>query len=153
MDKQITTWLQKALKDFFMEWPLKPEVETDETEQSLTLRIRTGKDALFTQPTAQPLLALQHLVRLMLRKQFPDYPKKLLVDIGNFREQQIEALNKAVQEAVWQAKASGNAVHLSPMSSFERRLVHMRIAEEPELVSESLGMGPDRHVVIRLSAK
>ena len=153
MEKEVDIWLRTTLGDFFKDWPLKPEVEIVEAEQSLDIKLATGKDFMFTQPNAGPLLALQHLLRLMFKKQFPDHTKKILVDIGNFRAKQLEALNKAIQEAVWQAKASGNAVHLSPMSSFERRLVHMQVAKEAELVSESLGTGPDRHVVIRLGAK
>ena len=153
MDKQISNWLKQTLGDFFAEWPLQPKIEVKEEEQTWLARVSTGKDFIFIQPEAQPLLALQHLLRLMFKKQFPDCPKKLLVDIGNFREQQQIALEKVVKEAIWQAKASGNSVHLSPMSSFERRLVHMLVAADSALTSESMGMGDARHVIIKLSAK
>jgi len=153
MDKEKAKWLEQTLKEFFADWPLKPTVEVKEAEQIWTAQISTGKDFIFTQPNAQPLLAAQHLIRLMFKKHFPDCPDKLMIDIGNFREQQQTALEAAVKEAIWQAKASGNSVHLSPMSSFERRLVHMLIANEPELMSESMGTGDGRHVIIKLSAK
>ncbi len=153
MDKQIGDWLKQALEGFFAEWPLKPKIEIKEEEQAWLARVSTGKDFIFIQPEAQPLLALQHLLRLMFRRQFPDCPKKLLVDIGNFREQQQIALEKVVKEAIWQAKASGNSVHLSPMSSFERRVVHMLVAADSDLISESMGVGDARHVIIKLSAK
>ena len=153
MDKEKTKWLEQTLKEFFADWPLKPVVEVTAEEQTWTIRVSTGKDFLFTQPNAQPLLATQHLIRLMFKKQFPDSADKLLLDIGNFREQQQNALAAAVKEAIWQAKASGNSVHLSPMSSFERRVVHMLVAAESELVSESMGTGDSRHVIIKLSAK
>ena len=153
MATQTTTWLKKTIEKFFADWPFKPEVVITEEDQAIVAQINTGKDFVFTQPNAQPLLALQHLLRLMFKKQFPDYPKKLLIDMGNFRQQQLDAIIKVVQEAIWQAKASGNSVHLSPMSSFERRLVHMNVAAEPDLISESIGGGLDRHVVIKLSAK
>ncbi|MFA5967360.1 MAG: R3H domain-containing nucleic acid-binding protein [Patescibacteria group bacterium] len=153
MDKEKTKWLERTLKEFFADWPLKPAVEVTAEEQTWTVRVNTGKDFIFIQPNAQPLLAAQHLLRLMFKKQFPDSADKLLLDIGNFREQQQTALAAAVKEAIWQTKASGNSVHLSPMSSFERRVVHMLIAAEPELASESMGAGESRHVVIKLNAK
>lgn len=153
MDTEVKNWLAQTIKELFADWPFKPEVNIVEEERSLTAEIRTGKDFMFIQPTAQPLFALQHLLRLMLKNKFPETTHKLLVDIGNFRDQQLAALGKVVKEAAWQAKASGNSVHLSPMSSFERRLVHMQIADESDLTSESTGVGAARHVVIKLNAK
>jgi spoIIIJ-associated protein len=153
MEKQIASWLEQTMKDFFSAWPLKPEITIEENEQAWVITVNTGKDFMFTQPTAQPLLATQHLLRLMFKKQFPENLKKLLIDIGNFRAQQQTALESVAKEAIWQAKAGGNLVHLSPMSSFERRVVHMLVAAEPDLTSESMGVGDSRHVVIKLSAK
>lgn len=153
MDTEIKNWLTQTVKELFADWPFKPEVNITEEEQIWVVEISTGKDFMFVQPTAQPLLALQYLLRLMLKKKFPETTHKLLVDIGNFRDQQQAALGKVVKEAIWQAKASGNSVHLSPMSSFERRLVHMQIANESDLTSESTGVGATRHVVIKLNAK
>jgi predicted RNA-binding protein Jag len=153
MEKQISDWLEQTGKEFFSSWPLKPVINIEETEQAWVIKITTGRDFVFTQPTAQPLLAAQHLFRLMFKKQFPDSPKKLLIDIGDFRERQQTALESAAKEAIWRAKAGGNPVHLSPMSSFERRVVHMLVAAEPDLASESMGSGEERHVVIKLTAK
>lgn len=153
MNAEVTEFLENIVGGMFKEWPFKPEVEITINEMTVMVRIKTGKDFIFTQPDAQPLLALQHLIRLIFKKQFPDYPQRLSIDIGNFREQQLDAINKVANEAIWQAKASGNAVHLSPMSSFERRLVHTQVANEPDLSSESMGFGNDRHIVIKLKAK
>ena len=153
MEPEVRKFLEGAVKDFFAAWPLKPEVEMTEEEQVAIVQINTGKDFLFTQPNAQPLLALQHLLRMMLRKEFPDFSKKLLVDMGGFRQEQQTALEKVAKEAIWQAKASGNSVHLSPMSSFERRCIHMLVADEPNLMSESTGTGDSRHVVIKLTSQ
>lgn len=153
MDTEVAKFLEKIVGGLFKEWPLKPEIEIIENDIAVMVRIKTGKDFIFTQPDAQPLLALQHLLRLMFKKQFPDYSQKISVDIGNFREQQLQSINKVAGEAIWQAKASGNAVHLSPMSSFERRLIHTQVATEADLSSESMGFGNDRHVVIKLKAK
>ena len=153
METDIKNWLEQTVKEFFAEWPFKPEAIIKQEELVWVAEINTGKDFMFIQPTAQPLLAVQHLLRLMLKQKFPEATLKLIVDMGNFRHQQAVALDKLVKEAIWQAKASGNSVHLSPMSSFERRWVHMQIAQETDLASESAGVGATRHVVIRLSAK
>jgi len=153
MDTEVQDFLEKTIKSFLAAWSSQVEVKVIFEEVVILTQIKTDQDKIFIQPTAQPLLALQHLIRLAFKKQFPDHLKKLLIDIGSFRDQQLTEINRVAKEAIWQAKASGNAVHLSPMSSFERRLIHMQIVAEPDLTSESIGMGEHRHVVIKLNTK
>ncbi|MFH1088623.1 MAG: R3H domain-containing nucleic acid-binding protein [Patescibacteria group bacterium] len=141
------------IKSFFAEWPVRPEIDLEEIDSNISIKVRTGRDFMFVQPNPQPVLALQHLWRIIFKTKFPDLTYRLIVDIGNFRDTQQKNIDKLVTEAIWQLKASGNAVHMMPMSSFERRLVHSKITEETGLVSGSEGVGPDRHVVIRVSGK
>ncbi|MFH0912383.1 MAG: R3H domain-containing nucleic acid-binding protein [Patescibacteria group bacterium] len=153
MKTEPKEFLPEFIEEFFAEWPIRPETEVLVEEKAIIVVIRTGKDFIFTQPNAQPLLALQHLLRLIFKKHFPDDPHRLLIDINDFRAKQQAAIDAAVKEAIWQVKAGGNSVHLLPMSSFERRLVHTHIAEEAGLTSESTGIGSERHVVIKLTAE
>lgn len=153
METEIQDFLDKTIKGALDSWPIEVEVETTIEDAVILTKIKTDQDRIFIQPTPQPLLALQHLLRLAYKKQFPGHTKKLLIDIGDFRDQQIAGINQVAKEAIWQAKASGNSVHLSPMSSYERRLVHMQVAVEPDINSESVGIGEHRHVVIKVGAK
>lgn len=153
MSQEVKDFLLKLILEFFAEWPVRPEVSFIEQDQIIVAQVRTGRDFIFIQPNPQPVLALQHLWRVILRKHFPDTPLKLVVDIGNFRAKQEQNIQKIVEEAIWQTKTSGNAVHLSPMSSFERRLVHTQVADVKGLISESEGNGPERHVVIRVGGE
>lgn len=154
MEQEVKEFIQQMIKEFFAEWPVRPEIEIEEIDSTISVKLRTGRDFMFVQPNPQPVLAIQHLWRIILKNKFPDLSHRLVVDIGNFRENQQKTIDKLVAEATWQIKASGNAVHMAPMSSFERRLVHSKIAEgEAGFSSESEGIGPDRHVVIRVSSK
>ncbi|HCR42092.1 TPA: hypothetical protein DIV45_01865 [Patescibacteria group bacterium] len=153
MNQEVKDFLQQMVKDFFAEWPVRPEIDLEETDSVIVLRVQTGRDFMFIQPNPQPVLALQHLWRVILKNRFPDLTHKLVVDIGNFRDNQQKTIDKLVLEAILTIKVSGNAVHLAPMSSFERRLVHSKVAEEEGFTSGSEGVGVDRHVVIRVSGK
>ncbi|MBU1092627.1 hypothetical protein KJ836_03080 [Patescibacteria group bacterium] len=153
MKQEVEDFLQQMVKSFFAEWPIRPEVDLIEDDSNISITVRTGRDFMFIQPNPQPVLAVQHLWRVIFKNKFPDLSYRLIVDIGNFRDTQQKNIDKLVAEAIWQLKASGNAVHMAPMSSFERRLVHSKVAEETGFTSESEGMGLNRHVIIRLSEK
>ena len=145
-------FIESTLKGIFAHWPLKPEVTINEEDGRFFVGVKTGQDNDFYQYHGQPVIALQYLVRLITKKQFPDEERQIVVDVGNFREKQIESIKGLVSESALRVKASGASLHLRPMSAFERRLVHTEVAEAEGLESESDGVGRDRHVVIKLKS-
>lgn len=93
------------------------------------------------------LEALQELVRLAVMTETGNR-SRLMLDIAGYRDKQRKRLRALAQEAIAEVKASGEAVALAPMNPFERKIVHDTVAEGG-LVSESEGVEPRRHVVIR----
>lgn len=147
--EQVIEYIKQVMAGMFADWPVKVEVETSQEDDFVMVDLKTSNDALFVQPKADPLLALQHLVRLMVRQKFPETSVHLTVNIGDFHQRQRDALTKVASDAIKQAKASGAPVYLAPMSSFERRIVHMVAAADSDVASESSGVGPGRRVVIK----
>src|SRR4030042_5465479 len=150
MDKEkAVKYIEGIIGGMFKTWPIKPKVTVSQKEDAVMVDISTGKASIFGPPNAGPLLALQHLVRLMVRKEFPDDFVHLSINIGSFHQRQREALMKVAKEAIARAIKSGEPVYLPPMSSFERRIVHLYVAAESGVASESAGGGPARRVVIK----
>lgn len=149
MDNKIIKYIEKATADFFKDWPLKPNIEVVTEEDFITINIKTEKDEIFLKPSIDPMLAIQHLIRLMVRKQFPDQPVRVSVDIGGLRQRRKEIVKKITLEAIEKAIGFSAEAKLLPMSSFERRLVHTYVAEDGRTTSESAGEGRDRYVAIK----
>ena len=91
--------------------------------------------------------ALQELARLVVMTESGNR-SRLMLDIAGFRDKQRKRLRALAQDAISEVRASGEAVALAPMNPFERKIVHDAVAEAG-LVSESEGVEPKRHVVIR----
>ena len=149
MNQQIIDYIKDIASGLFEKWPITSKVEVREEDESIRIEIETDKNDIFTQPTPEPLLAVQHILRLSVKKQFPEEFVRVLVDIGGFHKQQQEELKQITKKAIKKALENEEAVDMHPMSSFERRLVHMHVAENDKVVSESAGSGRDRHVVIK----
>lgn len=147
--EEVIDYIKEVIGGMFESWPIKVGVEASQEDEFVMVDLTTSNDALFVQPKADPLLALQHLVRLMVRRKFPEELVHLTINIGDFHQRQRDALKKVAQDAAGQAKRGGVPVYLPPMSSFERRVVHMVVAEDSEVTSESTGVGPGRRVVVK----
>lgn len=96
----------------------------------------------------QVLDALQELLRLAVLAS-SGQRSRLILDIANFRANRQKALVTMAEEAIAQAKESGQEVHLEPLGSSERKLIHDIVASHG-LYSESEGSGNNRHIVISL---
>ena len=92
------------------------------------------------------LEALQELTRLAVTRETGERTR-LMLDVGGHRAARRTALEKLGTEAVEQAKTSKEGVRLSPMSPFERKVVHDTVAAAG-LRSESEGEEPNRFVVV-----
>lgn len=94
------------------------------------------------------LQALQHIARLLVRKKTEDRIKFVL-DVNSYRQQKNESVAELAREASKQAMTEGRAVMMRPMSAYERRLVHMELSGNKEVVTESIGEGESRKVVVK----
>lgn len=145
----VEEWAQTRLREVCQLFGLTPEVVTALEDGVLIIDVKTGQDDLFISRSSDPLLALQHLLRLMIKRDFPVDNINLSLNIGGFHQKQRERLMQIAHEAAHQVRATGTAVYLPPMSSFERRLVHLALVDQAGVTSESTGVGTTRRVVVK----
>ena len=94
--------------------------------------------------------ALQELTRLAVQSATGER-SRLMLDVAGHRAERRAALVAVAQEAIAEVKRSNASVALDPMSAFERKVVHDEVLAAG-LVSESDGVEPRRHVVVRPAA-
>lgn len=92
------------------------------------------------------LEALQELTRLAVYRETGERTR-LMLDISGFRARKREELERLAAESVASVKESGERLSLSPMTPFERKVVHDAVAAAG-LTSASEGVEPRRFVVV-----
>jgi spoIIIJ-associated protein len=97
-------------------------------------------------PGGEVLEALQELTRLAVLRETGER-SRLMLDIGGYRARRRAELSEVGAQAAQKAKDSGEPVRLTPMTPFERKVVHDAVAAAG-LRSESEGVEPDRFVVV-----
>ena len=96
------------------------------------------------------LKALEHLVFRALNLE-PAYHEKIHLDCGGYRALRFEELRMTARVAAERVQSSHQPFRLNPMSSRERRIVHLALKDMPGVRTESVGTGEDRQVVIHPS--
>ena len=98
------------------------------------------------------LKALEHLAFRALRLE-PAFHEKIHLDCGGYRALRFEELRMTARVAAERVQSSHQAFRLNPMSSRERRIVHLALKDFPGVRTESVGSGEERQVVIHPAKK
>ena len=97
------------------------------------------------------LVALQQIVSAITSKRV-GRSVHVPVDIEGYRRRREDQLREIAQRVGSRVRASGQAVTLEPMLAYERRIVHLSVQSQQGLKTESVGMEPNRRVVISSTA-
>jgi len=95
------------------------------------------------------IAALQHILRRIIRKEEPIWPY-LVIDINRHKKEREKELTELAIKAAQKVRRTKKSVMLKAMPAHERRFVHMKLAEQPDIVTESTGEDPERRIVVRL---
>lgn len=126
----------------------KAEVEVEAVEEGWCLNVSSDDAPLLIGRHGQTLQALEHILRLMLAKEAEEF-LPLNLDIAGYKVMREQELKQMAKEAAQKVLDSGGEEILPPMNSFERRLVHMILAEIEDIETGSVGEEPYRKIVVK----
>lgn len=140
---------EKFLQDVFSKMNVAVDIETEENEEAMTLKI-TGKDSgIIIGRRGETLDALQYLTSLVVNKNREDY-KRVTVDIENYRQKREETLVRLANRLAERVIRYRKNVTLEPMNPYERRIIHSTLQNNKMVETYSVGDEPNRKVVITL---
>lgn len=122
--------------------------DNGETDSSVVLDVRGDDLGILIGRRGQTLAALQYIVRLMVGRRVDKWVP-VVIDVEGYRQRRAEALKRFAVEMADRVKARGAPFTLEPMPPHERRIIHMALADHPQVFTESIGQGDERKVVIR----
>lgn len=93
------------------------------------------------------LQALQHVVATAFRRQLGD-DTRIVVDCNGFRRDKDAEIKQMARFMAEKARTSGMPQEMGPLNPYERRIVHLAIAEDPTVSSESIGDAFMKTVII-----
>jgi spoIIIJ-associated protein len=95
----------------------------------------------------EKLASLQHIVNLIVARREGQL-NRIMVDVENYRGRREDQLRDVADRAAQRVAQSGKIIQLEAMPAMERRIVHLALAEHDTVRTQSVGVEPNRRVVI-----
>ena len=124
-------------------------IEIEEDDATITATCSGAELGLLIGKHGQTIDALQYLANAVLHRHGAG--KEAIIDAAGYRERRLEALAAIARRAADEALATGRAVGLDPMTSVERKAVHLFLKDDDRVETGSDGSEPNRFVVVRPS--
>jgi spoIIIJ-associated protein len=113
-------------------------VSVEETAEGTRINLEGEDGGVLVRRGGEGLQALQHIVATTFRKQLGD-DNRIVIDCNGFRKDKDAELRQMARFVAEKARSSGVPQEMGPLNPYERRIVHLAIAEEPTVTSESIG--------------
>ena len=144
--------LENLLRLFDVEGTVQATTQTapEEREEGPVVSLDiSGEDlGILIGRRGQTLSALQYVVRLIVSRKIDSWVP-IVIDVEGYKERRARALQSFANEMAERVKARRAPFTLEPMPPYERRIIHMALANNNYVTTESIGQGEERKVVIR----
>ncbi len=141
----------EILRGILKEMGVEAEVAFGEAIQSDGVEVQGSELGALIGRGGENLVALQQIVSAITSKKV-GRSVHVAVDIEGYRKRREEQLREMTARAAARVRSTGHAVTLEPMLAYERRVVHLAVQGQPGLRTESVGVEPNRRVVISSAA-
>jgi spoIIIJ-associated protein len=140
--------MRELLERITGELGVRCRVDVLEDDDAVTASVAGDELGLVIGRHGQTIDAIQYLANVIAWRAHGDDRKDVIVDAAGYRERRRGTLETLARRSAERARASGEPVELEPMTSIERRIVHLCLKEVPGVGTRSVGEEPYRYVVV-----
>jgi spoIIIJ-associated protein len=134
LQDRVRSFMQRTLEA--MGVPL--EIAIDDTPDSIRVNLSGEGGEQLLRRRAEALDALQHIVNTAFRRELDD-DRTFVVDCMEYRKAKDAELRQMARFMMERAKTTRTPQEMGPLNPYARRLVHLTVAEDPQMSSESIG--------------
>lgn len=138
---------KQFLDDMFTQMGLTVVIEKMMTKDKITFQVHGEELGILIGKHGQTLDAIQYLTNLVAHKDVSGHCH-IVVDVENYRSRREETLVNLAKRLASKVKRNRQKVSLEPMNAFERKIIHTALQGDKNVVTNSEGDEPFRHVVI-----
>ena len=141
--------IKEIVKEFFDKMTIEAQIDfLPPKEETLPINLKVENPQILIGEKGQTLFEIQHLLKAILKREIQEN-FYIDLDINDYKKKKIEYLKGLARSIADEVALTKKERALFPMPAYERRIVHLEIAERKDVASESIGQEPERRVVIR----
>jgi spoIIIJ-associated protein len=140
--------IKKTTEDLLARLGITAQVKVSVGEDAVAVDLRGDDLGILIGHHGETLASLRHLLGLMLFRQRGEW-LPLNLDVDGYRKEREERLLEMAARTADKVRFLQTEVALPPMPAFERRILHMALAKDDSVSTESIGEGWERRVVVK----
>ncbi len=144
LHKEIKEYIQKIVKDM----GINAKIETKTREETITFNLIAPETSILIGRNGRTIEALQNITNQMLSTNLGTY-YRFIIDVNDYKNKRRARLEKTAKYTAKEVAKTKIEAHLEPMNSYERRIIHNILTNSKDVMTESEGEEPNRHVVIK----
>lgn len=121
----------------------------DEVNNSLNIELSGDDMGTLIGKRGGTLDSLQYLTNLVINRKIKEFIH-ITIDTEKYRERRKKTLENLAKNVAFKVKRTKKPVSLESMNSYERRVIHSALSNDPVVTTHSEGEDPYRHVVVTL---
>lgn len=149
MSNDITQSIVEFLERFSAAMGVAGNVRVEQRAEGPRINLDGEETEILVRHRGEPLKALQHVVDMAFGRKLPD-DQRVFVDALDYRKGKDVELRQMAKILAEKAKQTGLDQQIGPLNPYERRLVHLAVAEVPGVTTESVGDAFSKTVFISL---
>jgi len=124
------------------------KIEIQQNEDDFYVSINGEDMGVLIGKRGQSLESLQYLINVIMHRQFSDFNGRVIIDIEGYRQRREKYITQMAVQTARKAVKMKKEITLEPMTSHDRRVVHLALRDDPYVETSSRGEEPYRKVVI-----
>lgn len=138
----------KKVKEYFDLLGITEDFEVQETDESVDVIISSDDPGMIIGHHGDTLDALQLTLALVLAKESGEF-KRVSLEVGDYKKNRSDYLKNLAEQTKQRVLTEGREIYLPSLKPWERREVHMFLADDKEVLTESVGEGKERTLVVK----
>lgn len=145
----LVNYVKEVLNEITTNMGVESNLEIRKRDNNLMIKIFSNHNAVLIGKNGNTIHALQTLIRQIIYNAVDNSDLIITLDVENYKEKRISNIERLAKRIAKEVMATKTEAKLDSMNSYERRIVHAALADNPNITTESTGEEPNRCVVIK----
>lgn len=142
--------IQEIIKDFFEKMFFADiQIFLSYKDSILFIDLKVEDPQILIGKRGKTLFEIYHLLKAILKKKINEPKFFIEFDINDYKKKKVEYLKKTAREIAQRVSLTKIEEILPPMSSYERRIIHLELSNFPDIFTESIDKGQNRKITIK----
>ncbi len=153
ISKEQLEVIRQTIREFLYKLGVEKDIRIEQgRDNSVSVDVTMDEPQLLIGEKGQTMFEIQHIAKALLRRKIGE-PEQLAFDINDYQKNKEQYLRELARTAADEVALFKKDKELPAMTPGERRIVHLELAERQDIISESVGEGLERRVVVKIRAR